>query len=161
MTALHLTPQAPVDVKEALPAGLRAMYRLETAIRESSLPATTYELVKIRASQINGCAFCLDMHHHDAVEQGETPERLALLPAWRESELFTHEERVALAITEHVTNISDGPVPVELEAEARRTFDEEAYAALIYAIVAINSWNRLSIVGHTVPGSLREAAATA
>ncbi|MBN9023816.1 MAG: carboxymuconolactone decarboxylase family protein [Rhizobiales bacterium] len=139
---------------------MRAMYRLEQAIADSPLPKSTYELIKIRASQINGCAFCLEMHHHDAAEMGETTERLALLPAWRESELYTHEERLALALTEAVTRIADGEVPVELEAEARRVFDEETYAAVIYAIAAINVWNRLSVVSHRVPGSLRDAAAS-
>jgi AhpD family alkylhydroperoxidase len=158
MTDLHLTPRPTVDLLAAVPAGQRALYRLEQAIAETPLPKATYELIKIRASQINGCAFCLEMHHHDAVELGETPERLALLPAWRESELYTHEERVALALTEAVTRIADGEVSVELEAEARRTFDEETYAAIIFAIVAINSWNRLAIVGHKVPGSMRSAA---
>jgi len=156
MTDLHLTPRTPVDLLGHLPAGQRALYRLETAIAESPLPKTTYELIKIRASQINGCAFCLEMHHHDATELGETAERLALLPAWRESELYTHEERLALALTEAVTTIADGHISVELEEEARKTFDEETYAAVIFAIVAINSWNRLAIVGHKVPGSLRE-----
>jgi AhpD family alkylhydroperoxidase len=153
--SLHLTPRPPVDLLAALPAGQRALYRLEQAIADTGLPKRTYELIKIRASQINGCAFCLEMHHHDAVEEGETATRLALLPAWRESELYTHEERLALALTEAVTLIADGEVPEELEAEARSTFDEETYAAVIFAIVAINAWNRLSIVGHKVPGSLR------
>ena len=159
MTDLHLTPRTPVDLLGHLPAGQRALYRLETAIAESALPKATYELIKIRASQINGCAFCLDMHHHDAVDLGETAERLAVLPAWRESELFTHEERVALALTEAVTEIADGHPSPELEAEARATFDEETYAAVVFAIVAINSWNRLAIVGHKVPGSMRQEAA--
>jgi AhpD family alkylhydroperoxidase len=155
MTDLHLTPRPAVDLLGALPAGQRALYRLEQAIGDTALPKRTYELIKIRASQINGCAFCLEMHHHDAVEAGETPERLALLPAWRESELYTHEERVALALTETVTRIADGEVPPELEDEARKVFDEETYAAIIFAIVAINAWNRLAIVGHKVPGSMR------
>ena len=160
MTDLHLTPRPAVKVSTGLPAGQRALYRLEAAIADSQLPTRTYELIKIRASQINGCAFCLEMHHHDARELGETEDRLTLLSAWRESELFTHEERVALAVTEAVTLIADGHLPVDLEDEARRIFDEETYAALIYAIVAINAWNRLSIVGHNVPGSMREATAT-
>jgi len=155
MTDLHLTPQPPVDIHGGLPAGQRGMLRLSAAVAESPLSPTIGELVKIRASQINGCAFCLEMHHHDAVAQGETAERLALLPAWRETELFTHEERVALAVTEAVTRIADGPLPADLEAEARKTFDAETYAALIYAIVTINAWNRLAIVGHSVPGSMR------
>ena len=159
MTDLDLTPRPPVNLHGGLPAGLRAMYRLETAIAESSLPKSTYELVKIRASQLNGCAFCLEMHHHDALELGESQDRLTLLSTWRESELYTHEERVALAITEAVTLIAGHHLPADLEAEARATFDEETYAALIYGIVAINAWNRLSIVGHAVPGSMREQTA--
>ena len=155
MTDLHLTPRPPVDVAGGLPAAQRAMFRLAAAIAESPLPHGIHELVKIRASQLNGCAFCLEMHHHDATEHGETADRLALLPAWRESDLYSHEERVALAVTEAVTLVADGHLPPDLEAEARNVFDEETYAALIYAIVAINSWNRLAIVGHTVPGSMR------
>lgn len=155
MTALHLTPRPPVDIKAGLPAGQRALFRLSGAVGESPLSDAIHALVDIRASQLNGCAFCLEMHHHDAVERGETAERLALVSAWRESELFTHEERVALAVTEAVTLLADGHYPPDLEDEARSTFDEETYAALVYAIVAINAWNRLSVVGHTVPGSMR------
>jgi AhpD family alkylhydroperoxidase len=159
MTELDLTPRPTVDVVGNLPAGQQALYRLEAAIKDSPLPLRTYELVKIRASQLNGCAFCLEMHHHDAVAQGESAERLALLPAWRESELYSHDERIALAMTEAVTHIAQGAPSEALEAEARATFDDETYAALVYAIVAINAWNRLAIVGHKEPGSLRTASA--
>lgn len=159
MTELDLTPRPPVDLHGPFPAGYRAMNRLEQAQAEGPLPHALYELVKLRASQLNGCAFCLDMHHHDAVAAGEAVERLALLQAWRETDLFTHEERVALAVTEAVTRIADGPLAPELEAEARAVFDEAAYAALIYAIATINAWNRLAITGHAVPGSMRRAAA--
>lgn len=156
MTDLDLTPRPPVAIHAGMPAGVKAMYALSAAIDNSPLSHTIQELVKIRASQINGCAFCLEMHHHDAREQGESIDRLALLSTWRESELYTHEERVALAVTEAVTLIADDHLPAALEAEARSTFDEATYAALIYAIVTINAWNRFAIVGHSVPGSMRK-----
>lgn len=142
------------------PEAYQGLTATKKALEKSSLDKSLIDLVWLRMSQINGCAFCLEMHHHDAVEMGETATRLALLPAWRESGLYTDEERLALALTEAVTRIADGEVPVELEAEARKVLGEEAYAAVIFAIVAINSWNRLAIVGHKVPGSLREGAAS-
>lgn len=155
MTDLNLTPHPPVDLHGAFPAGYRAMNRLEQAQAEGPLPHTLYELVKLRASQINGCAFCLELHQHEALRAGEDLDRLAVLRAWRESDRFTHDERVALAVTEAVTRIADGPMAPALEAEARRTFGEEGYAALIYAVATINAWNRLAITGHAVPGSYR------
>ena len=148
------------DFKTVVPEVNAAVQALSQIAAKAGLDKQLLELIKIRASQINGCAFCLEMHHHDAVEMGETATRLALLPAWRESELYTREERLGLALTEAVTRIADGDVAVELEDEARKVLGDEGYAAVIFAIVAINSWNRLAIAGHKVPGSLREAAAS-
>jgi len=128
------------------------MVALEAAIRETELPAVTRELVKIRASQINGCGFCLDMHHKDATAAGETFERLYMLSAWREATVYTPAERAALDLTEAITNISLDHVPAEVEAEARAHYDDETFAALVYCIVAINAWNRLAIANHTEPG---------
>jgi AhpD family alkylhydroperoxidase len=137
---------------ESLPAGYRALAALEAAVADSNVPAATRELVRMRSSQINGCAFCLDMHYKDARAAGETEERLYMLNAWREATVYTEAERAALALTEAVTRISAAHVPSEVEAEARKYFDDEGYAALVFAIVAINSWNRLAIAGHSEPG---------
>jgi AhpD family alkylhydroperoxidase len=146
------------NLYQLFPRGYQAMGALEAALAESSVPAATRELVKMRSSQINGCAFCLDMHYREARAAGETEERLAMLPAWRESRLYTDGERAALALTEAVTLISQAHVPAEVEAEARRQYDDEAYAALVFAIVAINAWNRLAITGHAEPGHPTPAA---
>jgi AhpD family alkylhydroperoxidase len=142
---------------ESFPPGYRALAAMEAALAESSLPSVTRELVKMRSSQINGCAYCLDMHYKDARAAGETEERLYMLNAWREATVYTDAERAALALTEAVTRISEAHVPSDVEAEARRHFDEEAYAALVFAIVAINSWNRLAITGHSEPGLYKPA----
>jgi AhpD family alkylhydroperoxidase len=109
-------------------------------------------LVKLRASQINGCAYCIDMHHKDARAAGESEERLYMLPAWRESTVYTDAERAALALTEEMTLIADGHVPADVEADARAQFDEETYAALVFVVVAINAWNRLAITSHAPAG---------
>ena len=139
-------------IPAALPDALGAMLSLEAATAEGGLPPAIHELVRVRASQINGCAHCLDMHHKDALAAGETFERLYMLNAWREATVYTPAERAALALTEVITRIADQHVPDDVEAEARRHFDDRAYAALVYAIVAINSWNRVAIANHTEPG---------
>ena len=114
-----------------------------------------FELVKLRASQINGCAYCIDMHHKDLRAGGETEDRLYMLPAWREATVYTEAERAALALTEAVTLIAGSHVPEDVEAEARRVFDTESYAALVFAIALINTWNRLAITAHSEPGHYR------
>lgn len=136
-----------------LPDGFRGMRTIEDAVRASGVPHKTLELIKIRASQINGCAFCLDMHHKDAQAEGETAERLYMLPAWREAKCYTDAERAALALTEAVTRIADQHVPADVEDQARRHFDDKQYAALVFGAVAINAWNRLAIAGHAEPGT--------
>jgi len=115
------------------------------------------ELVKIRASQINGCAFCIDMHTKDARAAGETEQRIYALDAWREAPFFTSRERAALAWTEAVTLVRQGHVPDEVFEEAKRHFTEEELANLTLAVVAINGWNRLSIAFRAVPGSYQPA----
>lgn len=142
----------PVNIHEKFPAGGQALARIEIAVRKSGLPSSTIELVKTRSSQINGCAFCLDMHHKDARAAGETEERLYMLNAWREATCYTEEERAALALTEAITMISEAHVPAEVEAEARKHYSDELYAALVFAIIAINSWNRAAIASHSEPG---------
>jgi AhpD family alkylhydroperoxidase len=142
----------PVGIPQAFPEGLRAMLALEKAMGGSALDKTTYELVKLRASQINGCGYCLDMHSKDARALGESEARIYLLNAWREAPHYTRRERAALALTESITLIADGHTPEDVEAEAREVFTAEEYAALVFAIVTINAWNRLTITNHTVVG---------
>ena len=148
-----MTTQRPhVNLYTAFPDGAAAMSAFEKAVKSGPVPATIRELVKVRASQMNGCAYCIDMHYKDARVLGESEERLYMLAAWREATVYTDEERAALALTEAITLIAEGPVPEEVEAEARSRFDEETYAALVFTIVVINSWNRLAITGHSPPG---------
>jgi AhpD family alkylhydroperoxidase len=156
MTATVPTPTAaPLNLHKAFPPGYQALSALEAGLRGSPLPETIRELVKMRASQINGCAYCLDMHYKDARAAGETEERLYMLNAWREATVYTDEERAALALTEAVTLIAEQHVPAEVEAAARTHFDDETYAALVFTIVAINAWNRVAITGHSEPGRYR------
>ena len=144
-----------VDVFGDFPAGTRAVRALEEAVVAGPLDGRLRELVKLRASQLNGCAYCIDMHHKDARASGETEERLYLLPAWRETTVYTDDERAALALTEAITLIADGHVPAAVEAEARARFDPESYAALVFVIATINVWNRLCITAHSPAGRYR------
>ncbi len=141
-----------VNVYRAFPAGYAALQALEAANAASSIDHALYELVKLRASQVNGCAYCIDMHYKDARAGGETEERLYLLPAWREVTVYSPPERAALALTEAVTLIAGGPVPGDVETEARAQFDEETYAALLFTIATINAWNRIAIATHSPAG---------
>ena len=151
-----------VNIYKAFPAGYKGMQALEDAAKNGPLDPVIRELVKLRASQINGCAYCIDMHHKDARAAGESEERLYMLPAWRESTVYTAAERAALALTEEMTLIADGHVPADVEAEARAQFDDETYAALVFVVVAINAWNRLAITSHSPAGIYQpRAAATA
>lgn len=117
-------------------------------LAHSTLDKKLKELVKIRASQINGCAYCIDMHTQDARKLGETEKRIYLLNAWKETDLYTKEERIALQMTEEITLISNGGVSDETYERAVELLGEEQYAQLVMAIVAINAWNRLAISGH-------------
>jgi len=131
---------------------------VEKAAANAGLEQRLLELVKTRASQINGCAFCLDMHTHDALELGESPRRLFVLDAWRETELFTERERAALALTEAMTKLGEpGEVPDDVYQEATRVFTEEQYRVVAWAIIVINSWNRVAITSHA-PLPKRDAA---
>jgi AhpD family alkylhydroperoxidase len=145
---------------EVVPDIVKAMYGLEAAVRRH-VPRPLLELVKLRASQVNGCAYCVDMHAFDAKAGGETDERLWSLVTWRESPLFTDEERAALALTEAATRLADATdaVPDDVWAEAARHFDDEALGALVMAIATINAWNRIGVATRPVPGSHRVAAA--
>lgn len=137
--------QQRIDYKQAAPGALTAMLGLETYVRESGLEHSLLELVKTRVSQINGCAHCLDMHSRDARRAGESEQRLHVLAAWRETNLYTPRERAALALAEAVTQLSTHEVTDQIYAEARIHFDEKACVDLILAIIAINGWNRLAV----------------
>jgi AhpD family alkylhydroperoxidase len=142
-----------MDYVKAAPDGYKAMSALESYVRQSGLEHSLLELVKTRASQINGCAFCLDMHTKDARAAGETEQRLYTLSAWEETPFFTDRERAALAWTEAVTRVADTHVPDEMFERVRQHFTEKELADLTLAIVAINGWNRLSVAFRKVPGS--------
>ncbi|GAB1444705.1 MAG: carboxymuconolactone decarboxylase family protein [Cyclobacteriaceae bacterium] len=135
------------------PQALTAMLGVEKYAANSGLEHSLYELVKTRASQINGCAYCLDMHTKDARKAGETEQRLYALSAWRETPFYTERERAALAWTEALTLISENDVPDSLYEATHQYFDEKEMVALTMAIIAINGWNRLAISFRTVPGT--------
>ena len=145
--------EARLDYAKTAPDGLRAMFGLERYARHSGLEPALLELIKMRASQINGCAFCLDMHSKDARAAGETERRLYALNAWRETPFFNERERAALSWTEAVTRVSETHVPDEIYESVRQHFSEKELVDLTLAIVAINGWNRLAISFRTVPGS--------
>ena len=138
-----------IDYRKANPEALAAMRGLEEYVRRCALEEPLLELVRTRASQINGCAYCIDMHTKDARAAGETEQRLYLLSAWREAPFYSDRERVALAWAEAVTQISSRDVSDELYAQARKHFDEKALADLTLAIIAINGWNRFNIAFRT------------
>lgn len=150
-----MTPR--IQYGKVAPEGLRAMRGLENYVRQCGLEDSLLELVKLRASQINGCAYCIDMHTRDARAQGEHEQRLYALVAWQETPFFTERERAALAWTEAVTKISEGHVADSIYEHARRHFNEKELVDLTLAIVAINGWNRLAISFRTVPGSYNPA----
>ena len=137
----------------------QAMMGVENYVRKSELDKTLIELIKTRASQINGCAFCLDMHTKDARHAGETEQRLYALSAWQETPFFTPQERAALALTEAVTLISQQGVPDAIYEEVSRHFTPKQITQLLMAIIAINAWNRISITTQMLPGSYQVEAA--
>lgn len=145
--------KARLNYSEAALEAIKGMLELEKFIASSELEQSLYELVKTRASQINGCAYCLDMHTKDARKAGETEQRLYALSAWRETSFYTDRERAALAWTESLTLISENDVPDALYEAESKYFNEKELVALTMAIVAINGWNRLAISFRHVPGS--------
>ena len=134
-----------IKYNEVAKEGLAALGRLEAYVRHSGLEHSLLELVKTRASQINGCAYCLDMHTKDARAAGENEQRLFVLSAWREAPFYSDRERAALEWTEAVTAIAGNDVPDELYERVRAQFDEKELVDLTLAINTINSWNRLAI----------------
>jgi AhpD family alkylhydroperoxidase len=141
-----------IDAREAAPEVFRAMLGLEAAVRKTGLEGNLLNLVRLRASQVNGCAFCIDMHSKDLRAEGESEERLYLLNAWRESPFYSDRERAALAWTEAVTRITEGHVPDDVYEQARQQFSDEELVKLTLAVVAINAWNRFGIAFRAMPG---------
>ncbi len=134
-----------INYQKAAPEGVHGLLTLERYVRKSGLDPKLLDLVRLRASQINGCAYCLDMHTKDARAGGESEQRLYVLDAWREAPFYTERERAALAWTERLTRISEGHPTDELYESMQKLFNEKELVDLTLAIVAINSWNRLAI----------------
>jgi len=150
-----------IDYNKVSPGAFRAMFGLEKYVHECGLEPSLLQLVKMRASQINGCAYCLDMHSKDARAEGETEQRLYVLNAWREAPFYSERERAALAWTEALTLIAENHVPDEIYNEVRQHFSEKELADLSLAVIAINGWNRLSISFRAEVGTYQPGAAVA
>ena len=143
-----------ISYKDVAPGAYQAMLGLERYVGSSGLEASLLELVRTHASQLNGCAFCLDMHTKDALAAGETPQRLLVLSAWRDAPFYTERERAALAWTEAVTHLGPNGIADAPYHAARQHFNERQLVDVTMAIVAINGWNRLAIALHSPePGS--------
>ena len=152
--------EARIDGLKVAPGVLAAMLGIEKYLHKSRLDRNLVNLVYLRASQINGCAYCIDMHWKDLRAGGETEQRLYGLDAWRESPYYTDRERAVLGWTEAVTNIQEGRVRDSVFEEVRKFFSEKKVADLTLAVAAINSWNRLNIASRTVPGTYQPTAGT-
>lgn len=142
-----------VNYSQIASEGVENLRNLEAYIKRAGLEPDLVELVKLRASQINGCAYCIDMHTKDARSHGESEQRLYGLSSWQETPFYSERERAALGWVEAVTKISDGPVPDELYKQVTEYFSEKELVDLTLAVIAINSWNRLAISFRTPPGS--------
>ncbi len=149
-----------LDYKAASPGTVEAMRSMGEYVKKCGLEEALLELVKIRASQINGCAHCLDMHTKDARAKGETEQRLYLVAAWREAPVFTERERAALEWTEAITRIDQGHVPDDVYQTASKYFTEKELVDLTLAVVLINGYNRLNIAFRTIAGSYQPARLT-
>lgn len=144
-----------LNYSKIAPEGLEGLLQIEKYVANSGLDRTIFELIKIRASQINGCAYCLDMHTKDARAAGETEQRLYLLSSWRETPFYSEKERAALEWTEALTIISENEVSDSLYQKVAGHFKEKELMALTMAIVAINGWNRLAIAFRTQVGTYK------
>ena len=151
--------ESRINAFKAAPKAYQAMVALQAYTNSCGLDAPMMELVKLRASQINGCAYCLDMHTKDARAAGETEQRLYLLDAWREAPFYSDRERAALEWTEALTKITEGHVPDAVYASVKPHFSDEELANLSLAIVTINGWNRLAIAFRAEPGHYQPAKA--
>jgi AhpD family alkylhydroperoxidase len=148
---------ARINIAKMEPAGYEAMLGLEKYLSQSPIPKPLLDLLRLRASQINGCAYCVDMHSTDAKAGGESDERLFAVAVWQEAPFFTEQERAALALTEAATRLSEGGdrVSDEVWQQATKHFDEHTLAALILAIATINAWNRIAVTARAVPESYK------
>ena len=145
--------QKRLNIKEVAPNALKAMIGLETYLSKCSISKSTKELIKIRASQINGCAYCINIHTQDAIKNGETNQRIFLLNAWREAEgIFTEEEKVVFAITEEITLIHQNGLSDETYSNALQFFSETQIADIITTVITINLWNRVVLSTHLLIG---------
>lgn len=149
--------QARLNYYAIAPEAAKLMVEFEKYAKSTNLDSALMELVKTRASQINGCAFCLDMHTKDARANGETEQRLYLLNAWRETDFYTEQERAALELTEAITQISTNSISDKLYQDVKEHFNDKDFVDLIYAINQINSWNRLAITTRAEPGIYQPA----
>jgi AhpD family alkylhydroperoxidase len=145
--------KARIELRDLSPGGYRAMLGLEHYLATCGLEKKLLDLIRLRVSQMNGCAYCLDMHWKDLRAEGETEQRMYSLDAWREAPYYSERERAALAWAEAVTRVADTHVPDEVYELARRQFDAQQLADLTLAAVAINGWNRLNIAFRTIPGT--------
>jgi AhpD family alkylhydroperoxidase len=149
------TTTVPVPVRlpaDDLAAGpTKALNALQAAVDKSSIERSLQQLVKLRASQINGCGYCVDLHSRDAVEEGDTVQRVAGVVVWREMPFFTERERAALELTEAVTRLADNPISDQLYERVKTQFSDQAMADLIYVIAVINVWNRIGATAHPWP----------
>jgi len=146
-----------IDYLKSARGAYHAMLGIEHYLEQSGLERSLQDLIKLRVSQLNGCAYCIDMHWKDLKAAGETEQRLYGLDAWEESPYYSDRERAALAWAESVTNIQDGHVPDAVFERVKGFFDDKELADLTLAVTAINSWNRLSIAARTVPGTYQPA----
>jgi AhpD family alkylhydroperoxidase len=139
---------------QTVPGAMQALHRLGKAVKQADVPVTTHYLIHMRASQINGCAVCADMHSRELKEAGEPDERIFTVATWREAPYFTEAERAALALTEAATRLADQPESVseEIWAEAARHYDEASLASLVLSIALINSWNRINATTRQITG---------
>jgi len=142
-----------INVMEKGQGAMKVMYGFSAYLAKSSIEKNLQHLVEYRVSQINGCAYCLDMHSKDLRHEGETEQRIYLLSAWRESPFYTDRERAALAWAESVTLVAESHVPDEVYEQARKEFSEEEIIDLTMLVVAINSWNRANVALRTTPGT--------
>ncbi len=148
-----------IEYTKVVPEGYRALLGLERYVRQCGLESSLLELVRLRASQINGCAFCVDMHTKDARAAGESEQRLYAVTVWHEAPFFTEQERAALGWTEVVTLLPTSRVPDDVYAQARRHFSEKELSDLTLAIIAINGWNRLAVSFRKLAGTYQPGAA--
>ena len=144
-------PTARIAVEKLVPAASRALKALDEAVRKSRIEAGLLDLIRLRASQINGCAYCVDVHSRDALAAGETERRVFALTVWRETPFFTARQRAALELTEAMTRLADHPVPDDVVDRAAAHFSERELAELIWAITVINAWNRLGATARPWP----------